>query len=75
MKAIVREAYGPPDVLHLADVPTPAVRDGNVLCHEMFGAGGLVPGLVVVSAHAQIEVWVTDLGTLGLGGSTAALAG
>jgi len=31
MKAIVRETYGPPDVLHLADVPTPALRDGNVL--------------------------------------------
>jgi NADPH:quinone reductase-like Zn-dependent oxidoreductase len=31
MKAIVRETYGPPDVLHLADVPTPALRDGDVL--------------------------------------------
>jgi len=31
MKAIVRETYGPPDVLHLADMPTPALRDGNVL--------------------------------------------
>src|SRR5689334_16300753 len=31
MKAIVRETYGPPDVLHLAEVPTPALRDGNVL--------------------------------------------
>lgn len=31
MKAIVRETYGPPDVLHLADVPTPALRDGTVL--------------------------------------------
>jgi NADPH:quinone reductase-like Zn-dependent oxidoreductase len=29
MKAIVRETYGSPDVLHLADVPTP--RDGDVL--------------------------------------------
>ena len=31
MKAIVREIYGPPDVLHLADVPRPAIRDGEVL--------------------------------------------
>jgi NADPH:quinone reductase-like Zn-dependent oxidoreductase len=31
MKAIVRETYGPPDVLHLAEVPIPALRDGNVL--------------------------------------------
>jgi len=31
MKAIVRETYGPPDVLHLADVPVPTLRDGDVL--------------------------------------------
>jgi NADPH:quinone reductase-like Zn-dependent oxidoreductase len=31
MKAIVRDRYGPPDVLHLADVPVPALRDGDVL--------------------------------------------
>ena len=31
MKAIVRETYGPPDVLHLADVPLPTLRDGDVL--------------------------------------------
>ncbi len=31
MKAIVRETYGPPDVLHLEDVPVPAVGDGDVL--------------------------------------------
>jgi len=31
MKAIVRETYGPPDVLHLQDVPLPAIRDGEVL--------------------------------------------
>ena len=31
MKAIVRETYGPPDVLHLEDVPLPAVRDDDVL--------------------------------------------
>src|SRR4029079_7225171 len=31
MKAIVRETYGPPDVLHVEDVPLPAVRDGDVL--------------------------------------------
>jgi NADPH:quinone reductase-like Zn-dependent oxidoreductase len=31
MKAVVRETYGPPDVLHLAEVPTPSLRDGNVL--------------------------------------------
>jgi NADPH:quinone reductase-like Zn-dependent oxidoreductase len=31
MKAIVRETYGPPDVLHLADVPMPTLRDGDVL--------------------------------------------
>ena len=31
MKAIVRETYGPPDVLHLEDVPIPAVGDGDVL--------------------------------------------
>jgi len=31
MKAIVRETYGPPDVLHLEDVPVPMVGDGDVL--------------------------------------------
>jgi NADPH:quinone reductase-like Zn-dependent oxidoreductase len=31
MKAIVRETYGPPDVLHLEDIPLPALRDGDVL--------------------------------------------
>src|SRR5574338_1644714 len=31
MKAIVRETYGPPEVLHLEDVPPPAVRDDDVL--------------------------------------------
>jgi NADPH:quinone reductase-like Zn-dependent oxidoreductase len=31
MKAMVRETYGPPDVLHLAEVPTPPLRDGDVL--------------------------------------------
>jgi NADPH:quinone reductase-like Zn-dependent oxidoreductase len=31
MKAIVRETYGPPDVLHLEDVPAPTVRDDHVL--------------------------------------------
>ena len=31
MKAIVRETYGSPDVLHLEDVPVPTPRDGEVL--------------------------------------------
>src|SRR5689334_14655106 len=31
MKAIVRETYGSPDVLRLADVPLPPLRDGDVL--------------------------------------------
>jgi hypothetical protein len=31
MKAIVRETYGPPDVLHLEEVPRPTLRDGDVL--------------------------------------------
>jgi NADPH:quinone reductase-like Zn-dependent oxidoreductase len=31
MKAIVRETYGPPDVLRLADVPVPTLGDDNVL--------------------------------------------
>ena len=31
MKAIVREAYGPPEVLHLEDVPLPTLHDGDVL--------------------------------------------
>ncbi len=31
MKAIVRDTYGPPDVLHLEDVPLPALRDNQVL--------------------------------------------
>jgi NADPH:quinone reductase-like Zn-dependent oxidoreductase len=31
MKAIVRETYGPPDVLHLADVPMPTPGDDDVL--------------------------------------------
>jgi NADPH:quinone reductase-like Zn-dependent oxidoreductase len=31
LKAIVRQTYGPPDVLHLADVPVPTVGDGDVL--------------------------------------------
>lgn len=31
MKAIVRETYGPPEVLHLADIPRPTVGDADVL--------------------------------------------
>ena len=31
MKAIIRETYGPPDVLHLEEVPLPTLRDGDVL--------------------------------------------
>lgn len=31
MKAIVRHTYGPPEVLHLEDVPVPILRDGDVL--------------------------------------------
>lgn len=31
MKAIVREMYGPPDVLHLEDVPLPIIGEGDVL--------------------------------------------
>ena len=31
MKAIVRETYGPPEVLHLEEVPLPRLRDGDVL--------------------------------------------
>jgi NADPH:quinone reductase-like Zn-dependent oxidoreductase len=31
MKAIVRETYGPPDVLFLEEVPLPTLRDGDVL--------------------------------------------
>ena len=31
MKAIVRETYGPPDVLVLKEVPLPTLRDGDVL--------------------------------------------
>src|SRR5437588_13101609 len=31
MKAIVRETYGPPEVLHLADVPVPTLGDADVL--------------------------------------------
>lgn len=31
MKAIVRDTYGPPSVLRLADIPTPAVDDQGVL--------------------------------------------
>jgi 2-desacetyl-2-hydroxyethyl bacteriochlorophyllide A dehydrogenase len=31
MKAIVREIYGPPEVLHLEEVPLPTVGDGDVL--------------------------------------------
>jgi 2-desacetyl-2-hydroxyethyl bacteriochlorophyllide A dehydrogenase len=31
MKAIVRETYGPPDVLRLEEVPVPAPGDGDVL--------------------------------------------
>ena len=38
MKAIVRRTYGPPDVLHLEEVPLPIPRDGDVLvgAGEMF---------------------------------------
>ena len=30
MRAIVRETYGPPDVLYGADVPVPTLGDGHV---------------------------------------------
>ena len=31
MKAIVRETYGPPDVLHVEEIPLPTLGDGDVL--------------------------------------------
>src|ERR1044071_10294913 len=31
MKAVVRETYGPPDVLHLEEVALPTLRDDGVL--------------------------------------------
>ena len=31
MKAMVRETYGAPDVLHLEEVPLPTIRDEDVL--------------------------------------------
>jgi NADPH:quinone reductase-like Zn-dependent oxidoreductase len=31
VKAIIRETYGPPEVLHLEEVPLPTVGDGDVL--------------------------------------------
>jgi NADPH:quinone reductase-like Zn-dependent oxidoreductase len=31
VKAIVRESYGPPDVLRLGDIPTPTIGDGGLL--------------------------------------------
>src|SRR5687768_2750748 len=31
MKAIVRDEYGPPDVLRIEDVPQPVPQDGQVL--------------------------------------------
>ena len=31
MKAVVYETYGPPDVLHLVDVPRPVPKDDEVL--------------------------------------------
>lgn len=46
MKAIVRETYGPPEVLHLEDVTLPAVRDGDV------GASGCVGTFAVQIAKS-----------------------
>ena len=31
MRAIIRETYGPPDILRLEDVPVPPLGDGDVL--------------------------------------------
>ena len=31
MKAIIYERYGPPDVMHIAEVPRPVPGDGEVL--------------------------------------------
>jgi NADPH:quinone reductase-like Zn-dependent oxidoreductase len=50
MKAIVRETYGPPDVLHLEDVPLPAARAGEVL-------------VKVVAASANAADWHLLRGT------------
>lgn len=46
MKAMVRETYGPPDVLRLADVPTPANGNDCVLVRvhrECFAPCGAEP--------------------------------
>jgi hypothetical protein len=57
MKAVVRETYGPPDVLHLAEVPTPALRDGNVLVKVR---APILPG-VEAPDQVGVQSWLTTI--------------
>jgi NADPH:quinone reductase-like Zn-dependent oxidoreductase len=43
MRAIVRETYGPPDVLHLEDVSVPTLGDGDVLVRLSFEEAATLP--------------------------------
>src|SRR5262249_60921084 len=49
MKAVVQAGYGSPDVLHLAEVNTPAVKDGGVVVQ-------------VRAASVNVVDWVTLTG-------------
>ena len=63
MKAIVRETYGPPDVLHLEEVPVPALCEAGQVRPVIDRRFPLdeVPAAVryVESGHARGKVVVT----------------
>jgi NADPH:quinone reductase-like Zn-dependent oxidoreductase len=60
MKAIVQDAYGPPDVLHLGDVDKPVVGDDDVLV--LVHAAGVDPGVWHLTAGLPYLVRLMGLG-------------
>lgn len=60
MKAIVHEAYGPPDVLGLRDVDRPAIGDGEVLVQVR--AAGVDPGVWIMTTGQPYLVRLMGVG-------------